>query len=346
MDPGGIDDSSGLLLEIVRRAYRQRRVAAYVAFSAACLLSIVAIGLHIPRYTADTLVVLSSSPKIDFNKGTPQPIVPIDPFIIRADTEVMQSAAICRVVIKKLNLLSNQDYTRKAALVSLSQSASRWIWRMIRPATLDSEPQGADRVEAAVLDYQSRLAVVNDGRSSAVHIKFTSSTPELAADIANEHARVYIAEQMKRRTERNEQIVSGLENELNSRAHDLATVQTQIQQLQRGLGSGSADPGAAGAELRALEVVASSKRDAYSVVLAAFNTAVSEQRLNFPDARIASAALPGSTPPSSRLMLAITVGAASIGLGLLAAVAVDFCSNSAAEAASPTRELEATEQRI
>jgi uncharacterized protein involved in exopolysaccharide biosynthesis len=280
------------------------------------LAFVVATGARVKQYTADTFILLSSAPAFDFSKGTRQPVGPSDPFVIRAETEVIQSAATCRTVIEQLGLVDNPGYNDKPPLVRILQSTVRSFQSGIFGNVPPPDDHSGDKVDAAVSEYQSRLAVVNDGRSPAVHIRFTAATPQLAAGIANRHANVYIAEQLKQRNERGEQIISALEAELSSRARDLATSQAQVQQFQRTLVSGTLDPATAEGELRALELVASSKRDAYSAVLAAFNTALSDQRLSFPDARIVSPALPSSSKASSIGMFAIAIGAVSISLGL------------------------------
>lgn len=320
------DESGPSLIGLIATSvWQERRTVIVATLTAALALAVVlASGMHLKRYTSDSFILLAPTSGFDPARPGRQVALALDPFTIRAETEVIQSATISRTVIEQLKLTESAAYTRPTVLGHVLGRALCWARDNVLGPQNRPEESLADRVDRAVAEYQTHLTVINDGRSPAVHIRFSALTPELAAAIANRHASVYIAEQLRERADRGRELVAALEAELRGRARDLASSQAELEEYQRKLVLTRPDVASTEGELRALELVATSKRDAYSAVLAALNAARADQSLNLPNARIVSPALPNAAKISSMTAIALGISIVSVILGACAGVLRDL----------------------
>ena len=145
-----------------------------------------------PIYTAQTNVY------IDLHKNPldQQPgIFGNDPIEIESQIQIIKSKAIANSVIKKLqqldNIISDRDGKRHSRYFCDSYLA--------RPI---SQRTGADPLEEMVADFKDNLTVEAVG-GRVVAIKYNSSSPDRAAQIANATANAYITDQLEAKYQAN-----------------------------------------------------------------------------------------------------------------------------------------------
>jgi polysaccharide biosynthesis transport protein len=166
-----------------------------------------------PTYQASAEVVMDSrvQRQSDYQSVMSGPFTLTDYApIVRSETQVLESPSLAARVIDELGLANAKDFQprigpRARALALMIDLAERYLppgfADAIKPAQLDPEAARNLLIE----EYLHRLSVVNDGRSLTISIMFWASDPKLAAQVANAHAHLYIADQsaLKEATARN-----------------------------------------------------------------------------------------------------------------------------------------------
>ena len=180
-------------LRLLARVWRRKGVALLV--SAPTFLALIAwiAGME-PRYTAEALVMLDR-PRVEAIEG-PSGFGATDPFLVRGEVDLLWSAAVAQRVVDERDLAASEEFATEegggpAALVG--GAAGRLRAALSPRAEPDAAPAAGERRREVVEAYHDRLGIGSDGRSLAVRIAFEASGPELAAALANAHARAYIA---------------------------------------------------------------------------------------------------------------------------------------------------------
>jgi uncharacterized protein involved in exopolysaccharide biosynthesis/Mrp family chromosome partitioning ATPase len=183
-------------------------------------LSVVGIGvtLVLPRsYRAETLIIVDARrPQIS---NVPEVIsqLPAEQVVLRSEVDALGSNDLIRSVVKSANLAALAEFN------PLLQIGAPWGWlfwidsdrqrqleseftdlvQRIRSyagiAADEGESSASDEDVAAVVaeSYRRKLRVSTDGRSLTIRLSISSSSPELAAQLANLHANLYLAQQLK-----------------------------------------------------------------------------------------------------------------------------------------------------
>ncbi len=111
--------------------------------------------------------------------------------------EYLRSRDVALRVVRKLGLTAHREFDVRQMPPPL--------WQRVLPAQIVEtlrprrEPDAARVEAAAVKIFQSRLFVAPIRLSQLIHVGFTSTDPEFAADVANETAMAYIASDLEAR---------------------------------------------------------------------------------------------------------------------------------------------------
>lgn len=160
-------------------------------------------------YRAEAVVMPDMSNRVfDSTAATPPPS--FDAARLRDEIEVLKSRALATMVVEKLHLTEQTEFVGSSG------------------PTLNADDQQR-RMQSAVAGLQSRLAVQNDGRFFILRIQITAHGAQLAADIANAYAELYLDRQI------------AVKNEATQRRNDwlkqqIASLRGQIFDVEQAIG--------------------------------------------------------------------------------------------------------------
>lgn len=177
----GLNDAAQLASVL----WRRRLVLGVVAALALAGQLALIVGLE-KTFTASALIMLENPDEdlLASEGGSGS----TDPFRVRSETDLMRSYAVAQRAAAEMGLVDWEEFAPKP---------QTWLRALL---DADEEVLGAETAEAAsevrlrrvVEEYRDRIGISNDGRSLAVGIAASASTPELAAELANGHARAYL----------------------------------------------------------------------------------------------------------------------------------------------------------
>lgn len=161
----------------------------------------------------------------------------MDFMAMESQLQLLRSDNVALAVIKKLNLTEDPEFvgSKGGARNLLSISSFVDIFKdtlkspfvgILRPARSSSE---SELTQAVLEVFQKRLTVTRMASSSVIEVKFQSTDPEIAAQIANEIGETYIADQLVARRQTAEVAGAWLQNRLPElRAKSLAAEQAIV----------------------------------------------------------------------------------------------------------------------
>ena len=176
----------------------RRQIFVVLAFA---LLGVALGGIYVlkapPKYTA-TVTLLADTRKIELvERPTVYNEAPIQSIgAMETQVELLRSDEVALRVIKKLNLLEDPRF-----LGSHRQGVLQSLLRVIAPGYFTDSPALSEneRQSLALTEFDKNLTVARIGVTYAIEIDFEARYPELAAEIANATADVYI--ELQRTTE-------------------------------------------------------------------------------------------------------------------------------------------------
>ena len=148
---------------------------------------------------------------------------------ITTQSKILGSDAVATEVVKNLNLINDPEFSGKLTQRGLMNGIKSLVNVFKSKNTVVEE----DEIKAAVKRYQSRLSVGAIRNTSLINISLESFDPELAAKIANEHAKAYIQLSDKRRFNSTSGAKAFLENEISSIQAKLETSEKQLNDFAR-----------------------------------------------------------------------------------------------------------------
>lgn len=170
----------------------------------------VAVTWWVPTlYNAEAVVLLDMRNVQVSDIKAAVPARPFDVAMVRGEIEVLNSRTLAEKVVEKLHLTERPDFAGIGAPVQHSGDV-------------------AQRLQHAIGNLLGRLAVRNDGHSSVLKIDCTAATPQLAAEIANAYADVYLEHQIAAKNEATRHATEWLESQI-------AAVREQISDTEQRL---------------------------------------------------------------------------------------------------------------
>lgn len=171
-----------------------------------------------PIYTASVDIAIQTREKSPLEIDTVLAVLPRDAEAIQGEIELIQSKALAKRVVEKLQLDQNPEFNRtlnpvdpslldrlsefaRPLLVQAKQAAYRLLGRE-EPQVAGEEPFGSQEevLQDEILDRLLQgLTVSQRGKSYVLEIAYSSTHPRLSAQIANTVAEVYIQDQLESR---------------------------------------------------------------------------------------------------------------------------------------------------
>lgn len=220
-EPGLID-----LAEFLR--IFQRRAG--LLLGTICILMVVAtLAVHqlSPRYTASTKVLIDPKKPQVVDIESVVSSLTYDNQTVESEIAVIQSRTLIGEVIDELGLYRHPEFNpalraqmaeEKEPLIDWNKVVPRaWVERIFpkkEQAPPDPEKQARHERTRVINAVAAAISVKPVGRSRVVDIAFSSGDPELAADVVNALARLYIVEQLKTKFEGTRQASEWLNDRL------------------------------------------------------------------------------------------------------------------------------------
>jgi polysaccharide biosynthesis transport protein len=261
----------GAFLNYISVLWRRRSTIA-ATIIASLLVACVYLVLAPPRYTAATTIVLDTrhTPLVPSETRDEQQV---DDAAVQSHVETIESANVAAIVIKKLNLTEDPEFTAPSLV-------ERFLGA--KPADKETDPYEAT-LRTAIERFKSGLRVTRTSlRTYVVEIGFTSPDPNKAAKIANATAEAYIEDQLQAKFEAADRGREWLQQriaELRAQATDaFKAVQdfksrtnlivggdgklqtdTELQQLTESIAKARADTASAQSRLTQIETILSTQ---------------------------------------------------------------------------------------
>jgi succinoglycan biosynthesis transport protein ExoP len=202
----------------------------------ACIAASVALATVIivytqPQYTSR--VTLS----LDAPTGTETQSEEATSINLATHSELISSDETTADVITRLDLLDQPEFVvRPSRLIAFVDSLRAQAG--LAPAAITSE----DPVPATIRKVREGLSVSRTGATRLIEVRYTSTSPELSAGVANTFAAAYIDSIMARSERTNAQRITRLEGLAEETRQKVAVADSHIRSILRQPGRGVADP--------------------------------------------------------------------------------------------------------
>lgn len=187
---GGLGDLLKFAFDFIRRRY----VLIFLGIVLALGAGFAYLKVAPPTYKATTKMLVENQ-RIQFaqqqsfiSQGS------VDVAHLENQIEILKSKPIAVNVIKKLDLASSADFNRPPGMSS--QISRLWSSLMGRPSN-DSPDLQKEPSDDLVAAFENRLNPMRVGMSNVIEIVYSSSSPQLSADIANAVADAYLSGQLE-----------------------------------------------------------------------------------------------------------------------------------------------------
>src|SRR5215470_216717 len=225
---------------------KKHKLKIAACFFGAIFVTAVVVFSLTPVYTARTkLVIDRQEPQIvNIKQVVSEPLESSgqDNFY-ESQYEMLKSRSLAADVIKQLQLDKNPSFAGSATMASLPTKllsyASAWL---SRAHTTPSQENDSNTVDSRLINtYQGMVQIEPVSRSRLVSISVSSPYPALAASIANAHAKAYIQQGVKLRSQASEGARQFLESKLAELRERVQKSEAALNQFRRGKGIISLD---------------------------------------------------------------------------------------------------------
>jgi succinoglycan biosynthesis transport protein ExoP len=221
---------------------RRRRAIVLVCIAVVTLLATFIVYQLKPRYTADATLLLDTRKTNVIDLQAVMSGIQPEAFAIRSEVDVLRSRQLAQKVVEKLGLAGNPVFN-----TDLRQDQESWIewlgdrWDRLTewlggliPGSRPPPPtRAASEHERTVTRLTDRLldhlGVVTDGRSYTIHLSYTSEDPQLATDIVNTVADLYLVDQLEAKFDATRRANNWLSDRLNELRNSVETAERAVQ---------------------------------------------------------------------------------------------------------------------
>ena len=148
---------------------------------------------------------------------------------IQTQSKILNSDAVAEKVVRELELVTNPEFNGQLSQRGLINGLKS-IMGVFKPKVDTSD---SDLIQDALRIYFERLSIKPERNTSLIYISFESFSPELAASIANAHAKAYISLSDFRRFNSTSGAKEFLEKEINIVQSRLETSEKQLNDFAR-----------------------------------------------------------------------------------------------------------------
>ncbi len=212
------------LLKTIRR---RRNVIAAVLI-AGLSLTIIALGLVKPRYTARSLLLVEHT-------SSAQAAAPAHGLMILNEREILRSRTVARKVIERLNLMSDPEFNPLFKDTVKEKTAAKTFKHLsVYGSELSTlPPEVVDRsIAHMITNFQQKLKVSSIPGSFALQIEFTSLDPNKAALITNAIADIYIEQRLEEKLRATKKLTAWLDGRMLELREQLSGLNDQIVTAQ------------------------------------------------------------------------------------------------------------------
>ncbi len=219
------------------RAAWRHKVLFAISTTTLTLIFAAAILSLTPRYSAQSMLLL---PHVSLGKLGEVAVNSVpDQIVLRSEVEIIKSEGISQQVIDELDIGNEPEFRPEpaGALQLLKNYFRNQLKQLTRAAGQNAYltpvwTEAELRNDALLSEYNSRLSVFNDGRSSIAYVSFWAEDPQLAAKAANSHANAYLRHQADRRMGGQRVATNWLRQEVEGRATELKAAQMAVQSFR------------------------------------------------------------------------------------------------------------------
>lgn len=218
-DQGGLGELVNFTFGFLRRQYALILFVTALAVTA----SLIYLRMTPPTYTGQVKVLLGN-PKAQFAQQ--QSILadsPLDLAQLESQLQILKSKAIAVSVIDQLKLTEDPDFNAS------TQPLGRLFGRV--KGLFGAEParrEPTDGPEELIAAFGDRLVAARIGFSNVIEIRYNSSSPKRAAQVANAIANTYIADQLNAKFEANRTATAWLQERLRDLGQQALTAERAV----------------------------------------------------------------------------------------------------------------------
>ncbi|HEX6114135.1 MAG TPA: polysaccharide biosynthesis tyrosine autokinase [Geminicoccaceae bacterium] len=235
--------------EVLRRLRRRSWLIAGIALLGSLLALVVVLQLQ-PRYLATAKVIIDPRTSNVLDIRDIMPSLPTDPEAIESEIQVITSRRLAGRTVERLDLEQKPAFNEalqepgwlSRALDGTGPALASWLgwpWAEWLPGAGPDDQSGADaaRARAKLINgFLDRLKVEQEGRSRVISISFQSPDPDLAAQVANTHAELYLLEQLETKFEATERATRWLEERLTELRETVRESENAVEAYRREAG--------------------------------------------------------------------------------------------------------------
>ncbi|MFA5938166.1 MAG: polysaccharide biosynthesis tyrosine autokinase [Sinimarinibacterium sp.] len=140
---------------------------------------------------------------------------------------VLQSREIARRVVERLNLMDHEEFAPQERLFDIAD-LRRFLPFLPDDTSLDAPPTEDERRETVIDEFTKRVTVEPYGRTRVIKVHFDAQAPDLAAQVANTLADLYLESGLQARLDATTKATSWLTDKL-------AEIQSSLQQAEANL---------------------------------------------------------------------------------------------------------------
>lgn len=202
-----------------------------LASVAAGALTYLALSMVAPRYTSEAEMEITAKPTQVTNRNqtdSRSDILPaqLDKEAINTHVRALQSSDIGRTIAEKFALAERREFNAKLG----SESTMDALLRLVGIGTPRAGESELDRVLSV---YRERLDVYALKESRFIGIRFTSSDPSLAAEIANAVVTIYRTRLANQTVDESDAVRDALLPKIDRLKGEVAADETRVREFQR-----------------------------------------------------------------------------------------------------------------
>jgi uncharacterized protein involved in exopolysaccharide biosynthesis/Mrp family chromosome partitioning ATPase len=226
------DEAAFTLRDLLRVIRQRQRLIRRVTVAVVAVTAIVLLLLPI-LYSATAVVLIDQRKNSVADASAVLSNLPTDTASLQNQIQILTSRDLAGEVVDTLHLDRDPEFNALysnspfAALPSLSTLVNPFKW--FRPRPLPGTAAERAQVIDAVL---RRLTVDTVGLSTSINVRFSAEDAEKAAKIANTFASVYVAQQVKTKSDAARQATAWLTARVAQLSDQVQTAETAVQEYK------------------------------------------------------------------------------------------------------------------
>ncbi len=240
------ESDSVVTVNRVLRAVRRRLSLLVAVF----LLTFAAVAVFTfqltPRYTATSSVIVGTPKQKVIDIGAVLQGLPADTATVDTEAEVLRSRSLIAKVVNRLDLIHNAEFNPAVAEPSPMQKQIKDIKGFIKSLVgihkTEAKPVSGAAAEKATLDYVintvlSRISINRHGPTYVIEISATSENPQMAADLANTIADVYLNNQLDTKFQATRRAQEWLDSRVSELREEVSNAESKVEARRAQLGA-------------------------------------------------------------------------------------------------------------